>query len=57
MLEPLLNYIRPMVKDEHGQAFAEYALLIALVSVALMLVFQQLGGSLQGLLSAIEDVL
>ena len=57
MIGPPLKYIRPTVRDQNGQAFAEYALLIAVLSVALLLVFQQLGPSLQGLLSAIEDVL
>ena len=55
MIEPLMNYIGPTVRDQHGQAFAEYALLIAGLSLALLFVFQPLGVSLQGFLSAITD--
>jgi Flp pilus assembly pilin Flp len=51
----LLNHIRPTVRDQHGQAFVEYALLLAVVTVGLMFVFQPLGASLQGLLSFITD--
>jgi|SoiMethySBSTD1v2_1073268.scaffolds.fasta_scaffold1446209_1 Flp pilus assembly pilin Flp len=57
MIETLLNYIRPPMRDQHGQTFAEYALLLAGLSLALLLVFQPLGVSLQGLLNTITDAL
>jgi Flp pilus assembly pilin Flp len=57
VIEALMSYIRPTVGDQDGQAFAEYALLIAVLSVALLLAFQQLGGSLQGLVTYIENFL
>lgn len=57
MIERLLNYIRPAVRDQRGQAFAEYALLLAVLSIALLFAFQPLGVSLQGLLNTITDFL
>ena len=55
MIEPLMNYIGPTVRDQHGQAFVEYALLIAGTSLGLLFVFQPLGVSLEGFLSSITD--
>ena len=55
MIETLLNYIRPAARDQTGQTFAEYALLLAGLSLALLLVFQPLEVSLKGFLEVVTN--
>ena len=55
MIETLLNYIRPAVRDQRGQTFVEYTLLGAGVSITLVLVFQPLGVSLNAFINVLEN--
>lgn len=55
MIKPFISYIRPAVRDQRGQTFAEYALLLGVLSLGLLLAFQPLGVSVQGLLNAITN--
>jgi pilus assembly protein Flp/PilA len=51
------SYTERLRRDEDGQGLVEYALIIALVSVALILVLQALGTSITGVFNAIGDEL
>lgn len=42
----MLNAIRQFVKEEEGASAAEYALMLALITAALGLVVQALGGAI-----------
>ncbi len=44
----MLNAIRQFVKEEEGASAAEYALLLALITVALGAVVGALGGAISG---------
>jgi Flp pilus assembly pilin Flp len=57
MIERLLNYIWAAVRDQRGQVFVEYALLLGVISIGLLLAFEPLGASLDGVLESITDVL
>ena len=57
LIETLRNYVRPAVRDQHGQTFVEYTLLLVGISLLLLLAFQPLGVSLQGFLNAITDLI
>ena len=52
----LVNYFKLPVMDEKGQGLVEYALIIALVSVALVAALQLLAGltGIAGVFTAIE---
>ena len=43
-LTPINQYIRTFVKDEEGSQVVEYALIIAVVSIALVTALQALNG-------------
>lgn len=49
----MLKRIRTMVKDEKGQALAEYGLILALIAVICIGALTLLGGNLSGTLGAI----
>jgi pilus assembly protein Flp/PilA len=42
----MLNAIRRFVKEEEGASAAEYALLVALISIAMLAAVQLLGGNI-----------
>ena len=42
----MLNIIRQFVKEEEGASAAEYALLVALISIAMLASVQLLGGNI-----------
>ena len=44
-LTPINQYIRTFVKDEEGSQVVEYALIIAVVSIALVVALQALTGT------------
>lgn len=44
----MLNAIRQFVKEEEGLAAAEYAMLLALIAVALIATIQGFRGAIQG---------
>jgi len=49
----MLKRIRTMVKDEKGQALAEYGLILALIAVICIVALQTLGGGVNTALTAI----
>jgi Flp pilus assembly pilin Flp len=57
MLEILMTYVRSYVKNETGQALVEYALILALVSVASILVLTDLGTAIGDKLQTVVDEL
>jgi Flp pilus assembly pilin Flp len=57
MLEFLMTYVRAYVKNETGQALVEYALILALVSIASILVLTSLGGAIGTKLQTVVDAL
>jgi Flp pilus assembly pilin Flp len=57
MIQPLLIYIRTAVRSQRGQVFPEYALLLGVLSIGLLLAFEPLGASLGGVLETVTDAL
>jgi pilus assembly protein Flp/PilA len=57
MLEMLMTYMRAAMKREEGQALVEYALILALVSIASILVLTALGTSIGDKLQVVVDAL
>lgn len=61
MLEMILAYAHSftanMAKREEGQAMVEYALILALVSVAAVLVLGPLGGAISGIFTSVTGSL
>jgi pilus assembly protein Flp/PilA len=57
MLEMLMVYVRSALKREEGQALVEYALILALVSIASILVLTALGTSIGDKLQVVVDAL
>jgi Flp pilus assembly pilin Flp len=57
MLEFLMTYVRAYVNNETGQALVEYALILALVSIASILVLTSLGGAIGTKLQTVVDAL
>jgi Flp pilus assembly pilin Flp len=57
MLEMLMTYVRAYVKNETGQALVEYALILALVSIASILVLTDLGTAIGTKLQTVVDAL
>jgi Flp pilus assembly pilin Flp len=57
MLEMLMTYVRSFVKNETGQALVAYALILALVSIASILVLTDLGTAIGDKLQVVVDAL
>jgi len=53
----LMQALVQRVRDEEGQTFVEYALVIGGISVVLLAVFAGLSGALAGVVTAIETAL
>lgn len=49
----MLAYLKSMMKDESGQALAEYGLLLALIAVVCIVAITALGGGVSATLAAI----
>lgn len=49
----MLKKFRTMMKDEKGQALAEYGLILALIAVACIVALGLLSGGIQGTLTSI----
>lgn len=49
----MLAYFKSMMKDEEGQALAEYGLLLALIAVVCIAAITALGGGVAATLAAI----
>ena len=56
MLQYLFTWMRTM-KREEGQDLAEYALLIALIAVALVLIIAALAGGIGNIFNAVRNAL
>lgn len=51
----MLKKFSAMMKDEKGQALAEYGLILALIAVICVVALQTLGGGVQGALTTIAN--
>ncbi|HEY6097192.1 MAG TPA: Flp family type IVb pilin [Candidatus Deferrimicrobium sp.] len=49
----MLKKLAAMMKDEKGQALAEYGLILALIAVAAVVALTALGGGISGTLGSI----
>ena len=57
MLMKLMNYYRYYVNDERGQGLVEYALIIALIAVVLVVALGNVEGGIAGVFQDIVDAL
>jgi Flp pilus assembly pilin Flp len=57
MLDSIRLWIETMRSKDEGQALVEYALILALVSVASIIVLGALGGAIGGVLQDVVDAL
>ncbi|MDH4084464.1 MAG: Flp family type IVb pilin [Nitrospira sp.] len=44
----MLNAIRQFVKEEEGASAAEYALILAIITIGIVVAMQNLGGAITG---------
>jgi len=51
----MFNHLFATLKDEKGQALAEYGLILALIAVICVVALQTLGGGVQGALTTIAN--
>lgn len=51
----MFNHFFAALKDEKGQALAEYGLILALIAVICVVALQTLGGGVQGALTTIAN--
>jgi pilus assembly protein Flp/PilA len=57
MLEMIMSYVITVREREEGQALVEYALILALVSIAAVATLGLLGTSIDGVLNTVEGAL
>jgi pilus assembly protein Flp/PilA len=57
MTKLYLSLMNRLNRDEQGQGLVEYALIIALVSVMLVVALQTLQGGIDGVFTGISDTL
>lgn len=57
MIQMLTTYIESLRRDERGQGLTEYALIIALVSVAALLALGAISGGINAVLNSIGTTL
>jgi pilus assembly protein Flp/PilA len=57
MLEMIMSYVMSVREREEGQALVEYALILALVSIAAVATLGVLGTSIDGVLNTVEQAL
>lgn len=57
MLDMIMAYAKSVSEREEGQALVEYALILALVSVASVVALTALGTSISGILTSITGSL
>lgn len=53
----MMNLIRSLIKEEKGQGLVEYALIIALIAVAVMGTLGLLGGNINDIFKKIKDTI
>jgi pilus assembly protein Flp/PilA len=57
MFEIIMSFVTSIREREEGQALVEYALILALVSIAAVGTLTLLGGSIDGVLQTVEGAL
>ena len=57
MFEMIMSFVTSIREREEGQALVEYALILALVSIAAVGTLGILGGSIDGVLQTVEGAL
>ena len=57
MLEYLFAYLRTYIHDEEGQDLVEYALIIVLISIAIVVAMTALGGQINTVFNTIRTTL
>ncbi|MBN2793963.1 MAG: Flp family type IVb pilin [Clostridia bacterium] len=53
----LVNYLRNLTRDEEGQAITEYALIIGLIVLVVIIAITALGGKINEIFKALVDQL
>ncbi len=57
MLQYLLTYLQTYIHDEEGQDLVEYALIIVLISIAIVAAMTALGGQINTVFTTIRTAL
>jgi Flp pilus assembly pilin Flp len=57
MLEIIMTYVQSVREREEGQALVEYALILALVSIAAIATLTAVAGGINGVLTAVSTTL
>jgi pilus assembly protein Flp/PilA len=57
MLPYLRTWLRTVIKDQRGQDLAEYALLIALIAIVVIVAVTFLGQQVKGIFNSIANTL
>jgi Flp pilus assembly pilin Flp len=57
MLEMIMAYVQSVREREEGQALVEYALILALVSIAAITALTAVAGGINGVLTAVTTAL
>jgi pilus assembly protein Flp/PilA len=57
MLEMIMAYVQSVREREEGQALVEYALILALVSIAAIATLTAVAGGINGVLTAVSTTL
>ncbi len=57
MLQYLLTYLQTYIRDEEGQDLVEYALIIVLISIAIVVAMTALGGQINTVFDTIRTTL
>jgi pilus assembly protein Flp/PilA len=53
----MMNLLKKLYRDEEGQGLAEYALILALVSLVVIASLNELGDSLKGIFTGIKNAI
>lgn len=56
-MNTIQNFIRDFAREDDGAQVIEYALIIAVVSIALILAIKSIDGSLSGFVTRVTDCL
>ncbi len=53
----LRNFFKPLVKDEKGQTMIEYALMVVLIALAVVLIFPTVASTIRNVFSSVNTQL
>lgn len=57
-MQSIMNYIRSFAREEEGAQVIEYALIVAVVSISLILLLKSIGGSdFSGFITKVQNCL